>query len=137
MQDRKFEEIIKYILYKKLKQEKGKKKINIEEIANEIKKLKIWQNITTHHYFIVLENLVDKLNIPVSTTREAKADNVKYWYVNKKDTQHLKKVENINSIINYYLSFSTFNEGWFERFSSIDKKIEKQINELKKINENK
>lgn len=137
MQDRKFEEIIKYILYKKLKQEKGKKKINIEEIINEIKKLKIWQNITTHHYFVVLENLVDKLNIPVSTTREAKVDNVKYWYVNKKDAQHLKKVENINSIINYYLSFSTFNEGWFERFSSIDKKIEKQINELKKINENK
>lgn len=137
MQDRKFEEIIKYILYKKLKQEKGKKKINIEEIANEIKKLKVWQNITTHHYFVVLENLVDKLNIPVSTTREAKVDNVKYWYVNKKDAQHLKKVENINSIINYYLSFSTFNESWFERFSSIDKKIEKQINELKKINENK
>lgn len=137
MQDRKFEEIIKYILYKKLKQEKGKKKINIEEITNEIKKLKVWQNITTHHYFVVLENLVDKLNIPVSTTREAKVDNVKYWYVNKKDAQHLKKVENINSIINYYLSFSTFNESWFERFSSIDKKIEKQINELKKINENK
>ena len=131
MQDRKFEEIIKYILYKKLKQEKGKKKINIEEIVNEIKKFKVWQNITIHYYFVVLENLIDKLNIPVNTTKEAKVDNIKYWYVNKKDVQHLKKVENINSIINYYLSFSTFNEGWFERFSSIDKKIEKQINENK------
>lgn len=121
MQDRKFEEIIKYILYKKLKQEKGKKKINIEEIANEIKSMKIWQNITTHHYFVVLENLIDKLNILVNTTQEAKADNIKYWYVNKKDVQHLQKVENINSIINYYLSLHAFDEVLSKRFYRTNK----------------
>lgn len=121
MQDRKFEEIIKYILYRKLKQEKGKTKINLEEIANEIKKMGVWQNITTHHYFVVLENLVDKLNISVNTTREAKACNVKYWYVSKKDVQHLQKVENINSIIHYYLSLHTFDEVLSKRFYRTNK----------------